>query len=138
MSTFDHTIRLWKHSPGCMSQSKMRDRSWSESGSRQSSSLSHDTTTWKDSGAFDSDSSSEFDTYDVEGSESQGGALGPPRTFQSPEHTGNELAILIMGVTGSGKSTFISRLTDDNVEIGHSLESCKQACDIESLQAKPD
>ncbi|KAH7123528.1 P-loop containing nucleoside triphosphate hydrolase protein [Dendryphion nanum] len=36
----------------------------------------------------------------------------------------NELAILLMGVTGSGKSTFISRLTGQNVEIGHSLGSC--------------
>ncbi|KAF2745785.1 hypothetical protein M011DRAFT_459693 [Sporormia fimetaria CBS 119925] len=36
----------------------------------------------------------------------------------------SDLAILIMGVTGSGKSTFISRLTEANVGIGHSLESC--------------
>ncbi|KAF2728662.1 hypothetical protein EJ04DRAFT_90907 [Polyplosphaeria fusca] len=29
-----------------------------------------------------------------------------------------------MGLTGSGKSTFISHLTDEHVEIGHSLQSC--------------
>lgn len=34
-----------------------------------------------------------------------------------------KLAIILMGVTGSGKSTFISLLTDQNVEVGHGLES---------------
>ncbi|KAK3291802.1 uncharacterized protein B0H64DRAFT_240816 [Chaetomium fimeti] len=34
-----------------------------------------------------------------------------------------KLAIVLMGVTGSGKSTFISLLTDQNVEVGHGLES---------------
>ncbi|KAF2174954.1 hypothetical protein K469DRAFT_684828 [Zopfia rhizophila CBS 207.26] len=43
--------------------------------------------------------------------------------FQQSSST-SDLAILIMGVTGSGKSTFISRLTEQSVEIGHSLESC--------------
>ncbi|KAF2796476.1 hypothetical protein K505DRAFT_359286 [Melanomma pulvis-pyrius CBS 109.77] len=35
-----------------------------------------------------------------------------------------DVAILVMGLTGAGKSTFISRLTQEAVEIGHSLESC--------------
>ncbi|KAH7357642.1 P-loop containing nucleoside triphosphate hydrolase protein [Pyrenochaeta sp. MPI-SDFR-AT-0127] len=34
------------------------------------------------------------------------------------------IGILIMGLTGAGKSTFISQLTRQDVEIGHSLESC--------------
>jgi GTPase Era involved in 16S rRNA processing len=34
-----------------------------------------------------------------------------------------KLAVILMGVTGSGKSTFISLLTDQNVEVGHGLES---------------
>ncbi|KAK4455331.1 P-loop containing nucleoside triphosphate hydrolase protein [Podospora aff. communis PSN243] len=33
------------------------------------------------------------------------------------------MAIILMGVTGSGKSTFISLLTDQKVEVGHGLES---------------
>lgn len=33
--------------------------------------------------------------------------------------------IAIMGVTGSGKSTFISLLTDGSAPVGHSLEACK-------------
>lgn len=29
-----------------------------------------------------------------------------------------------MGITGSGKSTFISLLADEAVEVGHKLTSC--------------
>lgn len=32
--------------------------------------------------------------------------------------------IAVMGVTGAGKSTFISTLTERDVEIGHDLTSC--------------
>lgn len=32
---------------------------------------------------------------------------------------------LVMGMTGSGKSTFISRCTGEDVDIGHGLYSCK-------------
>ncbi|KAF1940628.1 hypothetical protein EJ02DRAFT_406290 [Clathrospora elynae] len=35
-----------------------------------------------------------------------------------------EIGILVMGLTGAGKSAFISQLTQQDVEIGHSLESC--------------
>ncbi|KAK1750450.1 P-loop containing nucleoside triphosphate hydrolase protein, partial [Echria macrotheca] len=34
-----------------------------------------------------------------------------------------KLAVILMGVTGSGKSTFISLLSDQDVEVGHGLES---------------
>ncbi|KAF8860698.1 hypothetical protein BDZ45DRAFT_551253, partial [Acephala macrosclerotiorum] len=34
------------------------------------------------------------------------------------------IIIAIMGVTGSGKSTFISLLTHEKIEIGHGLQSC--------------
>ncbi|KAF7506569.1 hypothetical protein GJ744_011606 [Endocarpon pusillum] len=34
------------------------------------------------------------------------------------------VVIAIVGMTGSGKSSFISLLTDDSVEVGHSLNSC--------------
>ncbi|KAK0651103.1 P-loop containing nucleoside triphosphate hydrolase protein [Cercophora newfieldiana] len=39
------------------------------------------------------------------------------------DHGCEKLAIILMGVTGSGKSTFISLLTRQNVEVGHGLES---------------
>jgi predicted GTPase len=53
--------------------------------------------------------------------------LGAQQRLQSQRTTAGELAILVMGVTGSGKSTFINRLTEENVEIGHSLESCSSS-----------
>lgn len=33
---------------------------------------------------------------------------------------------LVMGMTGSGKSTFISRCTGKDVNVGHGLYSCKK------------
>ena len=36
-----------------------------------------------------------------------------------------KLAVILMGVTGSGKSTFISLLARQDVEVGHGLESRK-------------
>jgi ABC-type transport system involved in cytochrome bd biosynthesis fused ATPase/permease subunit len=33
--------------------------------------------------------------------------------------------VAVMGVTGAGKSTFISLLSDQDVNIGHDLESCQ-------------
>ena len=38
----------------------------------------------------------------------------------------NDLAIAVMGLTGSGKSTFINLLVDQEVTIGHGLVSCKR------------
>ena len=37
----------------------------------------------------------------------------------------DDIIIAIMGVTGAGKSTFISLLTHEKIEIGHGLQSCK-------------
>ena len=42
-----------------------------------------------------------------------------------PERPREVQAIAIMGPTGSGKSTFISKLAGSAVEIGHNLTSCK-------------
>jgi ABC-type transport system involved in cytochrome bd biosynthesis fused ATPase/permease subunit len=36
----------------------------------------------------------------------------------------DDIVIALMGVTGSGKSTFISLLAEQSVRIGHSLNSC--------------
>lgn len=35
------------------------------------------------------------------------------------------LFVAVMGVTGSGKSTFISKATGHEIPIGQGLESCK-------------
>lgn len=37
----------------------------------------------------------------------------------------DDIVIAVMGVTGSGKSTFIQYFTEEPLHIGHSLESCK-------------
>ena len=37
----------------------------------------------------------------------------------------NDIYIAVMGATGAGKSTFISKCTEKPVAIGGSLESCK-------------
>lgn len=36
----------------------------------------------------------------------------------------NDIFIAVMGLTGSGKSTFLSHLTKSQVEIGDNLRSC--------------
>lgn len=40
---------------------------------------------------------------------------------------GNDAYIAIMGVTGVGKSTLISLCSEEPVEVGHGLESCKSS-----------
>jgi ABC-type transport system involved in cytochrome bd biosynthesis fused ATPase/permease subunit len=41
-----------------------------------------------------------------------------------PFNSDDDIVIAIMGVTGSGKSTFISLLAEQSVQVGHSLTSC--------------
>ncbi|KAL7936398.1 hypothetical protein V8C35DRAFT_232897 [Trichoderma chlorosporum] len=47
---------------------------------------------------------------------------GQPR--DNPELSENTIVIVVMGGTGAGKSTFISLLTDQAVQVGHDLKSC--------------
>lgn len=42
----------------------------------------------------------------------------------------NDIVIAVFGMTGSGKSSFISKLTEKDVKIGHGLHSCKQIFSI--------
>jgi GTP-binding protein EngB required for normal cell division len=46
----------------------------------------------------------------------------------------DDIVIALMGVTGSGKSTFISLLAEQSVRIGHSLNSCTADIGIYSFQ----
>ncbi|RGP71717.1 hypothetical protein FLONG3_7021 [Fusarium longipes] len=52
-----------------------------------------------------------------------------PAQSMSPGHT----VILVMGITGVGKSTFISKLTGDDVGIGHDLTSYTKGIGIYSM-----
>lgn len=51
-----------------------------------------------------------------------------------PPNQESDVAIAIMGLTGSGKSTFISLLADEPVQIGHSLESCTENVNVYSFK----
>ncbi|KAL6788570.1 P-loop containing nucleoside triphosphate hydrolase protein [Trichoderma sp. SZMC 28012] len=42
----------------------------------------------------------------------------------NPGSSEDSVAIVVMGGTGAGKSTFVSLLTDQEVKIGHDLKSC--------------
>ncbi|XXH02238.1 hypothetical protein Hte_008606 [Hypoxylon texense] len=53
---------------------------------------------------------------------------------QIKKQKNKDIFIAIMGMTGSGKTTFISKLTGRDLKIGHKLESCTQ--DIEVVNAK--
>lgn len=48
-------------------------------------------------------------------------------------YSANDLIIAVMGITGSGKSTFISHLVDSDVTIGHDLSSCTMEIGIHSF-----
>ena len=44
-----------------------------------------------------------------------------------------DIVIALMGVTGSGKSTLVSLLSDGPVRIGHELTSCKTTVSMASV-----
>lgn len=44
----------------------------------------------------------------------------------------DDVVICLMGITGSGKSTFISLLSDEFVQVGHELTSCTADIEIYS------
>lgn len=48
----------------------------------------------------------------------------------------NDIFIAVMGLTGSGKSTFISHLIESTVKIGDKLQSCKSESRRVSLRNK--
>ncbi|KAF7544072.1 hypothetical protein G7Z17_g10241 [Cylindrodendrum hubeiense] len=50
----------------------------------------------------------------------------------------NDVFIAVMGVTGSGKSSFISLCSDQPVEIGHTLGACTSTVDVYAYDMSPD
>ncbi|CAH0040114.1 unnamed protein product [Clonostachys rhizophaga] len=46
------------------------------------------------------------------------------------EPSSNDMFFLVVGRTGSGKSTFISQCTGKNAKIGHSLQSCTRSIEV--------
>lgn len=48
--------------------------------------------------------------------------------------TSLDVVILVMGITGSGKSTFISELVKEDVQVGHDLSSCSSGVNFFALE----
>jgi len=42
----------------------------------------------------------------------------------------DDIVLVVTGVTGSGKSTFIEKCCDQDVNIGHGLDSCAYSIPI--------
>ncbi|KAJ5442074.1 hypothetical protein N7445_005081 [Penicillium cf. griseofulvum] len=49
-----------------------------------------------------------------------------------------DVFIAVMGVTGSGKSSFISLCSGESVQIGHTLDACTAKVDVYAYKASPD
>lgn len=65
----------------------------------------------------------------VESDSDEGEEGGEPFSPEAmPAWEPSDLIFMVMGVTGAGKSTFISLLTDEDVEVGHQLQSSKPSC----------
>ncbi|KAK4040361.1 hypothetical protein C8A01DRAFT_46258 [Parachaetomium inaequale] len=58
--------------------------------------------------------------------------------FKAKRQSPNDVFIAVMGVTGSGKSSFISLCSGKSVSIGHSLESCTSTVDIYAYDVSPE
>ncbi|KAL1797156.1 hypothetical protein ACET3X_003762 [Alternaria dauci] len=56
--------------------------------------------------------------------------------FNNNAPSSQAIGILVMGLTGAGKSTFISQVTQKTADIGHSLESCTTEVTFQTLQRK--
>jgi GTP-binding protein EngB required for normal cell division len=53
----------------------------------------------------------------------------------TPRHpiSDEDVVIVVMGMTGSGKSTLINLIADEKVEVGHSLQSCTTEVQVASF-----
>ncbi|KAG7288270.1 hypothetical protein NEMBOFW57_007801 [Staphylotrichum longicolle] len=62
-----------------------------------------------------------------------------PEGFRAGRAPGpNDVFIAVMGVTGSGKSSFISLCSGKSVKIGHDLQSCTSVVAIYAYDISPD
>jgi ABC-type thiamine transport system ATPase subunit len=59
--------------------------------------------------------------------------LGFQRTFYANITRPGDVVIAVMGVTGSGKTTFVNYFADVEVEIGHGLEPCEYRLIAQSI-----
>ncbi|KAH0434586.1 hypothetical protein CcaCcLH18_05197 [Colletotrichum camelliae] len=57
----------------------------------------------------------------------------PTSNAEPPIPTENDLLIAVMGMTGSGKTTFVNKITDLAMEIGHGLKSCTKEIHVATM-----
>lgn len=50
---------------------------------------------------------------------------GPGMTSGQPRQDGRKILVAVFGQTGTGKSSFISKVAGRDVGVGHDLRSCK-------------
>ncbi|KAI1147007.1 P-loop containing nucleoside triphosphate hydrolase protein [Nemania diffusa] len=80
---------------------------------------------------------SENEGSEEHGSEERASMLKYTKSVVQRFWTGQDLLIAVMGMTGSGKTTFISKVTGrTDLNIGHSLTSCTR--DIEVIETNID
>ncbi|KAL3456144.1 P-loop containing nucleoside triphosphate hydrolase protein [Aspergillus heterothallicus] len=95
------------------------DTSDQDSGAKMKDPVAPDLTLERDStrGHRRADSQENFD-----------GAMGMDRSRPLPR--ASDVYVAVMGVTGSGKSTFISHLADEDVMVGNGLYACTQEVQV--------
>ncbi|KAF0639312.1 hypothetical protein FPSE5266_10285 [Fusarium pseudograminearum] len=73
------------------------------------------------------------------GSVAAGSINSVPKSFRSGHAPRpNDAFIALMGITGSGKSSFISKCTDKSATIGHDMISCTSIVDVYPYEVTPD
>ncbi|EXA29334.1 hypothetical protein FOVG_19158 [Fusarium oxysporum f. sp. pisi HDV247] len=58
----------------------------------------------------------------------------PKSNLEPPNFTEKSILIAVMGMTGAGKTTFISKITGLDMEIGHGLKSCTKEIQIATIR----
>ncbi|RBR21417.1 uncharacterized protein FIESC28_04954 [Fusarium coffeatum] len=99
---------------------------------------------WQEPSPEHSESSQELSSSDEEEIEDFRPSVKPASGENTKNFRGgrfprqNDIFIAVMGITGSGKSSFISKCSGKNVKIGHSQTSCTSVVDVYPYEVSRD